>query len=68
MLSKPFCFLLARLLVVVPVWILMSYGISAATPDRSWAQAGMIEDNGKRNQAFASPDFPTRNPLTARHQ
>jgi hypothetical protein len=29
MLSKPFCFLLAGLLVVVPLWILMSYGISA---------------------------------------
>ena len=29
MLSKSFCFLLAGLLVVVPLWILMSYGISA---------------------------------------
>jgi hypothetical protein len=29
MLSKPFCFLLAGLLVVVPLWLLMSCGISA---------------------------------------
>ena len=29
MLHKSFCFLLAGLLVVLPLWILMSYGITA---------------------------------------
>src|SRR5512144_502640 len=29
MLSKPFCFLLAGLLVVAPLWLLMTHGISA---------------------------------------
>ncbi len=29
MLPKSFCFLLAGLLVVIPLWILMSYGITA---------------------------------------
>jgi hypothetical protein len=28
MLSKPFCFVLAGLLVVLPLWILVSYGIT----------------------------------------